>query len=229
MTKRTSSGVVVPVAVAIVGGIIALVMVFSGADDDTETERRTADPAASTPSETKSRATDEALTLGPADAPVVMVMYSEFQCPYCGKYARDTQPELVERFVADGTLRIEWRDLPFLGSESTLLARAGRAAAAQDHFWAFERRMFADQAPPNSGAHSTESLAEVADELDLDVARFRADLASAEIEDAVRADVDEATRLGLTGTPAFVINGQLLAGAQPIEVFVEVIEQAAAA
>lgn len=228
MKKRMGSNVAVPVAVAVVGALIALVMVFSGGDGEAKTDDTVTSDAPSRTSE-RTRVTDEARTLGPADAPVVMVMFSEFQCPYCGKYARDTQPELVERFVADGTLRIEWRDLPFLGEESTLLARAGRAAAAQDHFWAFERHLFDNQAPPNSGTHSTESLAVVAEELGLDVERFRADLTSPATGEAVQADLAEATRLGLTGTPAFVINGRLLAGAQPVEVFIEVIEQAAAA
>ncbi|MCQ3971414.1 DsbA family protein, partial [Klebsiella pneumoniae] len=91
------------------------------------------------------------LSLGEDDAPVVMVMYSEFQCPFCGKFARDTEPELVERFVDEGILRIEWRDLPYLGEESLTAVAAGRAAADQDAFWPFAARLYADQAPPNSG------------------------------------------------------------------------------
>lgn len=51
-----------------------------------------------------------------------MVAYSEFQCPFCGKFARDTEPDLIDEYVEDGTLRIEWRDFPYLGEESTTAA-----------------------------------------------------------------------------------------------------------
>jgi hypothetical protein len=98
------------------------------------------------------------LALGDVDAPVVMVNYSEFQCPFCGKFARDTEPELIEQYVEDGTLRIEWRDFPYLGPESTRAAPAGRAAAAQGRFWDFHDALFADQPPPNSGKLTEDHL-----------------------------------------------------------------------
>lgn len=186
------------------------------------------DPATRSTGSEASR-TNPNLALGDADAPVTMVMFTEFQCPYCGKFARDTQPELIERFVDEGTLRLEWRDLPYLGAESTIAAKAGRAAAAQERFWDFQEAMFADQAPPNSGAHTKDNLAAVADGLGMDAARFREDMASAEAMSSIQADIDEGVGVGITGTPAFVINGQLIVGAQPTEVFVDAIEQAATA
>lgn len=170
---------------------------------------------------------DDPMALGETDAPVVMVAYSEFQCPFCGKFARDTQPALVKDYVADGTLRIEWRDFPYLGPESTFAARAGRAAAAQGQFWEFEAAMYADQLPPNSGGLDEDHVTGEARDLGLDVDRFRADLASPAAEQAVAEDFAEGQAIGVTGTPAFVINGVPVIGAQPTEVFVRTIEQAA--
>lgn len=225
MNKRVPSRVLVPLAVAVVAGLVAVFMAVGGGDTKAEpkinlTTEATAPGAGGT--------SDPNMAIGAEDAPVQMVMFTEFQCPYCGKFARDTQPELIERFVDAGTLRIEWRDLPYLGDESTLAAKAGRAAANQERFWDFQEAMFADQQPPNSGAHTKDNLAAVADGLDLDVPRFREDMASAEAMAAVKADLDEGVAMGITGTPAFIINGQLIVGAQPTAVFVDAIEQAAA-
>ena len=227
MNKRVNSRVLVPLGVAVAAALVAAVAAFGGGGDGASAAPKINPTNQS--ANAGSEASDPNLVMGATDAPVVMVMYTEFQCPYCGKFARETQPELIERFVDDGTLRMEWRDLPYLGAESTIAAKAGRAAAAQERFWEFQEAMFADQPAPNSGAFTKDSLAAVADELGLDVARFREDMASSEAMSAVQADIDEGVSLGITGTPAFLINGQLIVGAQPTEVFVDVIEQAAAA
>jgi protein-disulfide isomerase len=165
---------------------------------------------------------------GPTDAPVVMVAYSDFQCPYCGKFARDTEPALERKYVENGTLRIEWRDFPYLGKESELAARAGRAAAIQGKFWAFHDAMYAHQLPPNSGHLDEDHLAGVAEDLGLDPDRFRKDMAADETRFSVGRDFEEGRRIGVTGTPAFIINGKPVMGAQPTEVFESVIEKAAA-
>jgi protein-disulfide isomerase len=221
---------VLPVVVAVAAAIVAVVMAAGaggGSDGSTDGVAADASRAGAEPAAGPEIRGAGPMAKGADDAPVVMVMYSEFQCPFCGKFARDTEPELVERFVEDGTLRIEWRDLPYLGPESLQAAVAGRAAAEQDAFWELADALFADQAPPNSGRLTEERLVEVASGLGLEAEQFRADLADEELVAAVRADVDEAVGFGVTGTPAFFVNGQVIMGAQPVEVFVEAIEQAA--
>lgn len=168
------------------------------------------------------------MAVGDVDAPVVMVSYSEFQCPFCGRFARETEPELVQRYVESGDLRIEWRDFPYLGPESETAAHAGRAAAEQDGFWQFAEAMFADQQSPNSGALTPEFLADVAEGVGLDREQFLADLESPEVADAVARDFEEGQSIGVTGTPAFLVNGRPVIGAQPTDTFVEVVEQALA-
>ena len=174
------------------------------------------------------READDPMALGEVDAPVVMLAYSEFQCPFCGKFARDTEPTLIDKYVEDGTLRIEWRDFPYLGPESTTAAQGGRAAAEQDSFWEFHDEMYANQLPPNSGNLDEEYLADIADELGLDVDQFRADMKSKATDQGIARDFSEGQAIGVTGTPAFVINGVPVIGAQPTEVFEQTIEQAAA-
>ena len=170
------------------------------------------------------------MALGDPDAPVVMIAYSEFQCPFCGKFARDTEPELVKRYVEDGTLRIEWRDFPYLGPESRVAALGGRAAAEQDMFWQFHDAMYDHQLPPNSGKLDEDYLVGVAREAGLDVARFRTSLRrSDDLARAVEKDFTEGQSIGVNGTPAFLINGRPVMGAQPVAVFSKAIEQAARA
>ncbi|WP_234410822.1 DsbA family protein [Nocardioides terrigena] len=213
---------------------LAVVLVRGGDEEAAKEGAATGSAPASTstaPPETWEqlvrRDPDDPMALGDVDAPVVMIAYSEFQCPFCGKFARDTEPALVEKYVEDGTLRIEWRDFPYLGPESSLAAQGGRAAAAQDRFWEFEEAMYADQLPPNSGRLDEGHLVSVAEKIGLDVDRFREDLASPDVERAVEEDFAEGQAIGVTGTPAFVVNGVPVIGAQPTEVFEQTIEKAA--
>lgn len=180
--------------------------------------------AAAIAEEVERRDPDDPTAMGPVDAPVVMVLYADFRCPHCGRYARDTAPQLVERYVADGTLRIEWRDFPYLGDASQVAALAARAAAEQDAFWAFHDALFAAQ---DRDLHE-DALVAIAADLGLDVERFRADLRSDDVAAAVARDFAEGQALGVTGTPAFLINGRPLLGAHDAAVFAEVIETAAA-
>ncbi|HSK24865.1 MAG TPA: thioredoxin domain-containing protein [Egicoccus sp.] len=179
-------------------------------------------------SQLERRQAGDPLAIGEPDAPVLMIEWADFQCPFCGSFARDTKPELLARYVEDGTLRIEWRDLPMLGPESQTAALAGRAAAEQDAFWAFHDAVFADERPVNSGELEPDRLLALAGDLGLDVERFEADLDDPAAAEAIRADREWAQSLGITGTPAFLINGQLLIGGQPTEVFAQAIEQMAA-
>ena len=194
----------------------------STAQPQTEPEQ-TDDPLA----QLARREADDPMALGREDAPVVMINYSEFQCPFCGKFARDTEPALVKDYVDKGILRIEWRDFPYLGQESLTAAQAGRAAGAQGKFWEFHDAMYDKQLPPNSGQLTEDHLADVAGKAGLDVERFRLDMRSPDATAAIQHDFKEGQAIGVTGTPAFIINGQPVIGAQPTAEFVKVIEQAA--
>ncbi len=242
-SRTSTKSPVLPLVVAGMAVIALLVAIFgipggdeAGDTDDTGSAGTTSStqPSEAAPSDDPlaqlaRRDADDPMAKGEVDAPVVLVAYSEFQCPFCGKFARDTAPTLEEKYVADGTLRIEWRDFPYLGPESATAALAGRAAAAQGRFWEFHDAMYADQLPPNSGQLDEQYVESVADEIGLDVEQFRADMASDETESLVARDFQEGQAIGVTGTPSFLVNGTPVVGAQPIEVFEQAIEEAAAA
>ena len=169
---------------------------------------------------------DDPRALGDVDAPVVMIEWADFMCPFCGVFARDTETVLIERYVDTGLLRIEWRDLPFQGDEAFLAAVGGQAAAQQDAFWEYHEALFEADLRRTDGRMSRDFLLGVAGDLDLDVAAFEADLDDPELAERVQGEAVVAQSLGITGTPAFIIGGYPLVGAQPLEVFVSVIENA---
>ena len=173
------------------------------------------------------REPDDPRALGDPDAPVVMVEWADFLCPFCGVFARDTEPELIARYVDTGLMRIEWRDLPFQGEQAFLAAVGGHAAAQQDAFWEYHEALFAEDLRTAENRVNSDFLLDIAAQLDLDVDAFAADLEDPELTERVEGEAVLGQSLGISGTPAFIIGGYPLVGAQPIESFVQVIEAAA--
>ncbi len=156
----------------------------------------------------------------------MLVTFSDYRCPFCARHSRAVEPELIDRYVESGQLRIEWRDLPIFGDASLLAARAGRAAAEQGRFWEFNQAVYG--AAPASGHHdlTEQKLIAFAEQVGVaDVDRFAAALDSDEFDAAIQADYMQAMSLGLSGTPSFVINGHPVVGAQPAIAFTNIIEQ----
>ncbi|MGH9778405.1 MAG: thioredoxin domain-containing protein [Candidatus Acidiferrales bacterium] len=163
--------------------------------------------------------TEGAPALGPADAPVTIVKFEDFQCPYCRR-AHATLRELRQRY--GDKLRIVHRDLPIesLHPGVTLAHRAARCAGEQGKFWEYHDALYA--APPRG---MLEEVRNLAGELALDAPAFQSCLDSGKYDAAIRQDVNQGTSLGISGTPAFFINGRLLSGAQPIGRFIEIIDE----
>lgn len=161
---------------------------------------------------------DGAPMQGPEDAPITIVEFSDFQCPFC----RRVQPTLarVQQKYGD-KIRWSFKDLPLLSihPEAQKAAEAARCAGDQGKFWEYRAAMF-DSTTINAELHT-----KTAESLGLDQDEFSSCLETDKHADAVAADLKEASGLGLSGTPAFLINGVMLSGAQPYEAFEKVIEQ----
>jgi protein-disulfide isomerase len=132
------------------------------------------------------------------------------------------EPKLYEKYVEDGTLRIEWRDFPYRGQESVNAAVAARAAQAQGRFWEYHDLLYESQ----FSGFSDENLLDLAEKADLDTQRFERDYESGRYAGLARADFERGQRIGVNGTPTFIINDQVLVGLQPIGVFENAIEDA---
>lgn len=176
------------------------------------------------------RINGDPLARGAVDAPVVMVMYSDYRCPFCAMFSTDIEPALVDQYVADGRMRIEWRDFPIFGEESQRAAVAGRAAAAQGRFWEFVTALYAAALRSGHPELRVKELIDFARQAGVaDIDAFTAAMEDAELAAAVQADYDEGSRIGVPATPSFVINGYPVRGAQPVAEFVRIIDLVLAA
>lgn len=162
---------------------------------------------------------------GSTTAPVIIEEFSDFQCSYCGKFARETLPRLSETYIATGQVRFVYRHFAILGPQSTAAAAAAACAGAQGQFWPYHDRLFADQ---GRVGFTRQFLLQLAQELSLHLAEFTACLDTERFTPQVRAETNAAMALGLRGTPGFIVNGRQLVGALPFATFQSVIEEALA-
>ena len=144
---------------------------------------------------------------GPPGAPLELIMYGDFQCPYCTA-AQSIVARVRKRL--DGRLRFAFRHLPLheLHPDAQRAAEASEAAAAQGRFWEMHDALYG-----NGGRFSPEDLAALATRLGLDVERFRAELIDGAYAGRVARDADAARAAGITSTPAFIVNGRPHSGA----------------
>lgn len=173
------------------------------------------------------RKSSDLLSDGPVDAPVALIVFSDYQCPFCAKWSTETLP-VMRDYAQQGKLRIEWRDVNVFGSDSTQAALATYAAAQQDAFWHYHDALFANGQTRKGADLSAESLIELAGDLGLDVEQFSTDLTSSQAKSEIAANAQLGLDLGATSTPVFLLDGQPLVGAQPTDVFVQALEAALA-
>jgi protein-disulfide isomerase len=163
---------------------------------------------------------------GSATAPVVIVDFSDFGCPYCGKHAQETLPALEQEFIATG--KVFYKYVPFVMGmfpNGDLAARAAECAADQGKFWPMHDRLYAAQRDWKRSRAPAPLFHGYATELGLDGARFAACHADARTEGRTQQANDRARRLGVRATPTFFVNGESVEGALPLDVFQRVLRE----
>jgi len=155
---------------------------------------------------------------GSKDAPITVVVFSDFQCPFCSRI----EPSFIElEKLFPGKVRVVWKNFPLsFHTRAKPAAEAALAANEQGKFWQMHATLF-----KNQNALEDADLEKYAEEIGLDMGRFRAATASHKFAAAVDADLKQGSSLGVTGTPATFVNGRLVSGAQPVEVFKEIVEK----
>lgn len=178
-----------------------------------------------TPGEAR-RDAEDPFGLGNPESPVAMVVFTDFQCPFCAKHSAEVEPQLIDQYLNEAKLRIEWCDVDFFGEDSNRAARAAWAAGQQNQYIEFHQSLFGDGEPLDPSDLTQEKLTAAAQALSMDVAQFERDMESDEAYQHVRDNAEEAAEVGAFSTPAFLINGQPMSGAQPLEEFQNAIETA---
>lgn len=156
---------------------------------------------------------------GDSKAPVTIVEFTDFHCPFC-KRVLTSLADLEAKY--GDKIRLVFRDFPIdqLHPAARKAHEAARCANDQGKFWAYHDKLFA--AAPRA---SIDNLKSYAKEVGLDAATFDKCLSGAKYQAAVQKDIDEGTRLGVTGTPSLFIKGRLLVGAAPVESFIRIIDE----
>lgn len=185
-------------------------------------------PASNPPAKTRlvPPTVDGAPVLGAAGAQVTIVEFADFQCPFCGRFFRETLPKIKDNYIATGKVKFFLNDFAFLGPESGRAAEAAKCAADQGKFWEYHDYLYSHQSGENEGAFGDDHLKQFAQVVGLKQQDFGTCLDSQKYQQAVRDETRRGQASGVSGTPTFFINGQKLVGAQPYEVFAQAIDSA---
>lgn len=163
---------------------------------------------------------------GAPDAPVTIIEFADFKCGFCVRHFTRTLPVLVTEYINAGKVRYGFRNFAFLGVESRWAAEASECAHEQGRFWEYHDKLF--QTVAAGGQLLRSKLKELAVELGLDAEKFNACVDQSKYKAEVDEDIVAGRDAGVTGTPSFLINGELMVGAHPIETFRQKIEEALA-
>ncbi len=161
---------------------------------------------------------DDDPSLGPANAAITIIEFSDYQCPFCTKWQTEVWPEIQKAFPTQ--VRLVYRDFPLYGLHDNAegAAEAANCAGEQGAYWKYHDKLFAAENGLGAAA-----FIQYADELGLDGEKFSSCLESGTAKEEVKADYEYASQLGVSSTPTFFINGIPVVGAQPFSVFQQLI------
>jgi len=162
---------------------------------------------------------DDDPVLGPDDAPITIIEFSDFRCGYCARFHNETFGQIIENY--GDVIRFIYRDFPLgnnSGSYST--AEAANCAGDQDNYWEFHDKLFIG----GQQLMNADVYLQYAEELGLDIVEYQECVDSRKYQAEIAADYTAAREFGINSTPTFFINGIPIVGAQPYENFVEIIE-----
>jgi protein-disulfide isomerase len=158
-------------------------------------------------------------SIGPDDAPITVVEFSDFQCPFCKRFHDETYQALLDAYP--GQIRFVYRNLPLtsIHPDAFPAAVASLCAEEQNAYWEYHNKLF------SSTTLGTDTYLQYANELNLNIDEFTACLDSGKFDDFIQQDMDFAFNLGVSSTPTFFINGLAIVGAQPLSSFQNIIDK----
>ncbi len=217
------------IAVAFAAGLFAGFLIWGGGQAKTPQEAGAQNPpsqAAAQPQATQGQpkrydvSADDDPALGPATAPVTIIEFSDYQCPYCRRWAEQVEGQLLKAY--GDKIRIVYRDFPLtqIHPEALPAAEAADCAGEQGKYWEYHDALF-----KQSQGLGQQAYLAYAKELGLNIDQFQQCLKEHRYRDEVEADARYAAQLGVRSTPTFFINGIPVVGAQPFSVFKQIIDK----
>jgi protein-disulfide isomerase len=231
-----------PISILVAAVVIAGAIVFTYFYKSSPAPQVAQNPGAAAQPAAPTVNTSTIMTLGPRDAilgntnaPVTIVEYGDYQCPYCGtEFFAQTEPLIVQNYVNSGKVRFVFRDFSFLGAESDAAANAAQCAEDQNKLWPYHDALYsgkvADDAKGGSeddGFFSTAELVKLGQQIGgLNMTTFTSCVQNNSDASIVAQEKTAATNLGINSTPTFFINGQEIQGAEPYATFQSAINTA---
>ncbi len=173
--------------------------------------------------------------LGDKNAKVAIVEFGDFQCPFCERFYKQVEKQLIKEYADSGKVKFAFRHYAFLDKknfdpnsdsrESTWAALASECANEQGKFWEYHDYLYENQGAENSGAFNKDKLVGFAKILNLNTQQFSTCLESEKYAKNVEEDLAFGQKAGVNGTPATFVNGQIIVGAQPYSAFKTIIDQ----
>ncbi len=173
--------------------------------------------------------TSRDVIMGDPKAPVTLIEYGDYQCPFCGRFFTQIEPQLRENYIKNGKVRMVFRNLQFLGPESTKAAEAAECANDQNKFWAYHDALYTAEIADgreNNGNLARNLFVQLAGNLKLDMKAFASCLDGNKYEKRIAQDTSAAQAAGANSTPTSFVNGQKIQGALPYAQFAAAIDAA---
>ena len=146
------------------------------------------------------------VTLGNPEAKVTIYEFADLQCPFCKQYSQEVFPQLVQKYVKPGKVKMVWRNLTFIGPDSVTAARAAAAAGAQNKLWDFQDLFYKNQGTENTGYVTDKFIEDIAGQIPgLDVDKLKADMSAPLVEQQLGTAQNQAQEFGINSTPSFLI------------------------
>lgn len=170
----------------------------------------------------------EDVILGDANAPVTVIEYGDFQCPFCGKFFSQTEPLIKENYIRAGKVKFVYRHFAFLGPESVEAAKAAECAKDQGKFWQYHDALFnaeIQDGQEHNGNLNVNLFKSLASQLAMNLDSFSSCLAANKYANKVQKDYDDGITAGVQATPTAFINGTKVEGAVPFSSFKAIINK----
>lgn len=168
------------------------------------------------------------VVMGDPNAPVTVIEYADFQCPFCGRFFLDAGTKIRDQYVKTGKVKMVYRDFAFLGPESTASAEAAECAKDQGKFWSYHDALYTEEiadGKENSGNLNRALFLKLANNLGLNVGDFTSCIDSNKYADVVKNSVSDAQSFGVNSTPTIFVGSEKILGAQPFSVFQAAIDK----
>lgn len=169
--------------------------------------------------------------LGDPNAPVAVVEYGDYQCPFCGKFFEESEQAIREQYVKSGKVKMIFRNFQFLGPESVVAAEAAECAKDQSQFWAYHDALYTAEiadGQEHNGNLDRKLFVKLAENLKLDTKAFASCFDAQKYTNQIKEDIANAQAAGINSTPIVFVNGKKFVGALPFEQFKQAIDEALA-